>query len=148
MKKALALLLCLLLACGCCLPALAADGAGQSGMTLSTVVPDTHTVQVTYNRGGYVMVNGALCEDGCTLTVPRHSQLELSLITQKGYRVESVLVNGVDVTASVVNGSYTIPSVSRDIEIAVTFRARSAGEEVSAVDVAGIRRMISFPVRK
>ena len=71
------------------------------------------------------------------LTVPRHSQLELSLITQKGYRVESVLVNGVDVTASVVNGSYTIPSVSRDIEIAVTFRARSAGEEVSAVDVAG-----------
>ena len=55
----------------------------------------------------------------------------------KGYRVESVLVNGVDVTASVVNGSYTIPSVSRDIEIAVTFRARSAGEEVSAVDVAG-----------
>ena len=83
------------------------------------------------------MVNGALCEDGCTLTVPRHSQLELSLITQKGYRVESVLVNGVDVTASVVNGSYTIPSVSRDIEIAVTFRARSAGEEVSAVDVAG-----------
>lgn len=137
MKKALALLLCLLLACGCCLPALAADGAGQSGMMLSTVVPDTHTVQVTYNRGGYVMVNGALCEDGCTLTVPRHSQLELSLITQKGYRVESVLVNGVDVTASVVNGSYTIPSVSRDIEIAVTFRARSAGEEVSAVDVAG-----------
>ena len=82
-------------------------------------------------------MNGALCEDGCTLTVPRHSQLELSLITQKGYRVESVLVNGVDVTASVVNGSYTIPSVSRDIEIAVTFRARSAGEEVSAVDVAG-----------
>ncbi len=48
-----------------------------------------------------------------------------------------MLVNGVDVTASVMNGSYTIPSVSRDIEIAVTFRARSAGEEVSAVDVAG-----------
>ena len=137
MKKALALLLCLLLACGCCLPALAADGAGQSGMTLSTLVPDTHAVQVHYNQGGYVMVNGALCEDGCTLTVPRHSQLELSLIAQKGYRVESVLVNGVDVTESVINGAYTIPSVSRDTEVTVTFRARSAAEEVSAVDVSG-----------
>ena len=137
MKKALALLLCLLLACGCCLPALAAGDGGQSGMTLSTLVPDTHAVQVHYNQGGYVMVNGALCEDGCTLTVPRHSQLELSLIAQKGYRVESVLVNGVDVTESVINGAYTIPSVSRDTEATVTFRARSAAEEVSAVDVAG-----------
>lgn len=137
MKKALALLLCLLLACGCCLPALAAGNGGQSGMTLSTVVPDTHTVRVDYNQGGYVMVNGALCEDGCTLTVPRHSQLELSLIAQKGYRVESVLVNGVDVTESVINGAYTIPSVSRDTEVTVTFRARSAAEEVSAVDVSG-----------
>ena len=137
MKKALALLLCLLLACGCCLPALAADGAGQSGMTLSTLVPDTHAVQVHYNQGGYVMVNGALCEDGCTLTVPRHSQLELSLIAQKGYRVESGLVNGVDVTESGINGAYTIPSVSRDTEVTVTFRARSAAEDVSAVDVSG-----------
>lgn len=106
-------------------------------MTLSTLVPDTHAVQVHYNQGGYVMVNGALCEDGCTLTVPRHSQLELSLIAQKGYRVESVLVNGVDVTESVINGAYTIPSVSRDTEVTVTFRARSAAEEVSAVDVSG-----------
>lgn len=137
MKKALALLLCLLLACGCCLPAFAADGVGQSGMTLSTVVPDTHAVQVNHNQGGYVMVNGALCEDGCTLTVPRHSQLELSLISQKGYRVESVLINGVNMTANVVNGAYTIPSVSRDTVATVTFRARSAAEEASAVDVSG-----------
>ncbi len=137
MKKALALLLCLLLACGCCLPAFAADEAGQSGMTLSTVVPDTHTVQVNYNQGGYVMVNGALCEDGCTLTVPRHSELELSLITQKGYAIERVLVNGDDVTAGVEYGAYTVASVSRDTVVEVTFRARTAGEESQAVDVAG-----------
>lgn len=137
MKKALALLLCLLLACGCCLPALAAGDGGQSGMTLSTVVPDTHTVQVDYNQGGYVMVNGALCEDGCTLTVPRHSQLALSLITRKGYVIESVVINGADVTGDVVNGTYMIPSVSRDTTIVVTFRARTAAEEVLAVDVAG-----------
>lgn len=137
MKKALALLLCLLLVCGFCLPAFAADEAGQSGMTLSTVVPDTHTVQVNYNQGGYVMVNGALCEDGCTLTVPRHSQLSLSLITRKGYVIESVLVNDADITGSVANGAYTILSISRDMRIVVTFRARTAAEEVSAVDVAG-----------
>lgn len=136
MKKALALLICLLLACGCCLPALAADEAGQSGMTLSTVVPDSHAVQVHYNRGGYVMVNGALCEDGCTVTVPRHSQLSLSLISQKGCRVERVLINGADITGSVANGAYMIPSVSRDTQIVVTFRAQTA-DEVSAVDVAG-----------
>lgn len=137
MKKALALLLCLLLACGCCLPALAADGSGQSGMTLSTLVPDTHAVRVHYNQGGYVMVNGALCEDGCTLTVPRHSQLALSLITRKGYVIESVVINGSDVTGDVVNGTYVIPFVSRDTTIVVTFRARTAAEEVLAVDVAG-----------
>lgn len=137
MKKALALLLCLLLACGCCFPALAAGEAGQSGITLSTVVPGTHTVQVNHNQGGYVLVNGALCEDGCTLTAPRHSRLLLSLITRKGFAVESVLINGADVTGGIVNGVYTIPSISRDTKIVVTFRARTAAEEVSAVDVTG-----------
>lgn len=139
MKKALSLLICLVMALSCGTVALAADveGDGQTGMTLSTVVPDSHTVQVNYNRGGYVLVNGALCEDGGTVEVARHSQLDLSFIAQKGYVLESVTVNGVDVTADVANGAYSIASVAQDTQIVVSFRARTPDEQTQAVDVSG-----------
>lgn len=138
-KKALSLLICLVLALSCGSVALAAEveGDGQTGMTLSTVVPDSHTVQVDYNRGGYVLVNGALCEDGGTVEVARHSQLDLSFIAQKGYVLESVNVNGTDVTADVVYGTYSIASVAQDTQIVVTFRERTPDEQSQAVDVSG-----------
>ena len=139
MKKALSLLICLVLALSCTSAALAAEveGDGQTGMTLSTVVPDTHTVQVDYNRGGYVLVNGALCEDGSSVQVARHSQLDLSFIAQKGYVLQSVTVNGTDVTADVVYGTYSIASVTRDTLVTVTFRARTPDEQSQPVDVTG-----------
>lgn len=139
MKKALSLLICLVLALSCGTVALAAEveGDGQTGMTLSTVVPDSHTVQVSYNRGGYVLVNGALCEDGGTVEVARHSQLDLSFIAQKGYVLESVTVNGTDITAGVVNGAYSIESVAQDTQVVVSFRERTPDEQSQAVDVTG-----------
>lgn len=139
MKKALSLLICLVLVLSCGTVALAAEveGDGQTGMTLSTVVPDSHTVQVSYNRGGYVLVNGALCEDGGTVKVARHSQLDLSFIAQKGYVLESVTVNGTDITAGVVNGAYSIESVAQDTQVVVSFRERTPDEQSQAVDVTG-----------
>lgn len=139
MKKALSLLICLVLALSCGTVALAAEveGDGQTGMTLSTVVPDSHTVQVSYNRGGYVLVNGALCEDGGAVEVARHSQLDLSFIAQKGYVLESVTVNGTDVTAGVVNGAYSIESVAQDTQVVVSFRERTPDGQSQAVDVTG-----------
>lgn len=139
MKKALSLLICLVLALSCGAVALAAEveGDGQTGMTLSTVVPDSHTVQVSYNRGGYVLVNGALCEDGGTVEVARHSQLDLSFIVQNGYVLESVTINGTNITADVVNGAYSIESVAQDTQVAVSFRERTPDEQSQAVDVTG-----------
>lgn len=139
MKKALSLLICLVLALSCGSVALAAEveGDGQTGMTLSTVVPDSHTVQVNYNRGGYVLVNGALCEDEGAVEVARHSQLDLSFIAQKGYVLESVTVNGTDITAGVVNGAYSIESVAQDTQVVVSFRERTPDEQSQAVDVSG-----------
>lgn len=139
MKKALSLLICLVLAlsCGSVVLAVEVEGDGQTGMTLSTVVPDSHTVQVNYNRGGYVLVNGALCEDGGTVEVARHSQLDLSFIDQKGYVLESVTINGTDITANVVNGAYSIESVAQDTQIIVSFRERTPDEQSQAVDVSG-----------
>lgn len=139
MKKALSLLICLMLALSCGTVTLAAEveGDGRTGMALSTAVPDSHTVQVHHNWGGYVLVNGALCEDGGTVEVARHSQLALSFIVQKGYALESVTVNGTDVTADVAAGAYSIASVARDTQAVVTFRALTPEDQSDVVDAAG-----------
>lgn len=114
MKKLTVLLCALALLCSFCLPVFADNE--KSTVTITTTVPSTHTITVKQADGAAVTCNG---KSGTTFTVERLSQPQLLVRPDSGRVLTSVLVNGVDVTAAVQDGSYTLPAVYEDLTITV-----------------------------
>ena len=111
MKKLTVLLCALALLCGLCLPVFA-----DSTIQITTTVPSTHTITVAQADGAAVTCNG---QSGTTFTVERLSQPKLLVRPDSGRVLTRVLVNGADVTASVQDGSYTLPAVYEDLTLQV-----------------------------
>ena len=110
-KKLTVLLCALALLCSFCLPVFA-----DSTVTITTTVPSTHTITVAQADGAAVTCNG---KSGTTFTVERLSQPQLLVRPDSGRVLTRVLVNGADVTASVQDGSYTLPAVYEDLTLQV-----------------------------
>lgn len=110
-KKLTVLLCALALLCSFCLPVFA-----DSTVTITTTVPSTHTITVKQADGAAVTCNG---KSGTTFTVERLSQPQLLVRPDSGRVLTRVLVNGADVTASVQDGSYTLPAVYEDLTLQV-----------------------------
>lgn len=113
-KKLTVLLCALALLCSFCLPVFADNE--KSTVTITTTVPSTHTITVKQADGAAVTCNG---KSGTTFTVERLSQPQLLVRPDSGRVVTRVLVNGADVTASVQDGSYTLPAVYEDLTLQV-----------------------------
>ena len=111
MKKLTVLLCALALLCSFCLPVFA-----DNTVTITTTVPSTHTITVKQADGAAVTCNG---KSGTTFTVERLSQPQLLVRPDSGRVLTRVLVNGADVTASMQDGSYTLPAVYEDLTITV-----------------------------
>lgn len=114
MKKLTVLLCALALLCSFCLPVFADNE--KSTVTITTTVPSTHTITVKQADGAAVTCNG---KSGTTFTVERLSQPQLLVRPDSGRVLTRVLVNGADVTASVQDGSYTLPAVYEDLTLQV-----------------------------
>ena len=110
-KKLSGLLCALALLCSFCLPVFA-----DSTVTITTTVPSTHTITVKQADGAAVTCNG---KSGTTFTVERLSQPQLLVRPDSGRVLTRVLVNGADVTASMQDGSYTLPAVYEDLTLQV-----------------------------
>ncbi len=107
----LAVLLCFCLQCS----AFAADTA------LTTVVPGSHQITVSYNDGGYVLYDGEVLPPESTLTVERFDDVLLPIICKPDSHVKSVTVNGVDVTEDLLYGRLVLEKVSDDLDVVITF---------------------------
>lgn len=116
MKKACSAVLCLLL---CCALQLGVFGLGS--VEVSTVVPSEHEITVTYNEGGYVLLEGEILPSGTTLTVERFDDLTLDVICQSADHLKSVVINGEDVTDQMLYGQLSLTDVHTDMDIVFTF---------------------------
>ncbi len=114
MKKILSILLAVAMMFIMCMPSFA--------MELSTEVPYEHTVVVTYNEGGRVLVNGRVCPNGARFNVNRFGEIDLSTVLENGYHLEKVTVNGVDVTSSYKDGNIRITNITTDVYVNFTFQ--------------------------
>ena len=135
MKKLAGLLCALALLCGFCLPVFA-DTADNT-VKITTTVPSTHTITVAQADGAAVICNG---QPGTSFTVERLSQPQLLVRPDSGRVLTRVLVNGVDVTASVQGGYYTLPAVYEDLTLQV--------ETDAAAPVYGKRYIIQGKVTR
>lgn len=93
------------------------DTGGSAELTVE--VPATQRVEISISGNGDVLING---ESGVT-DIERQSSVTIKPVCEDGNIIQSLIVNGVDVTDKIVDGGYTLDRVHEDITVEVTFKA-------------------------
>ena len=115
MKKACSVIMCLILVLTMQFAVFAEN------VNLSTIVPDSHEITITFNEGGYVLHSGQRMTSGDKIIVNRFDGVTLDIIAKPDAHLESVFVNGEDVTAQVVNGQLKLENVVTEVDINFAF---------------------------
>ncbi len=133
MKKALSIIMALAMVFAMAIPTFASD------TTISTVVPDEHTVTVVYNDGGYVLVNGKLCPDGTQFKINRFGGIDLGAVFKNGYHLDTIEINGTDVTNQYIDGNLEVKNINTDLLVEFVFEKCSddANDKCGKVDIEG-----------
>lgn len=133
MKKAVSIILTLSLMLIMVIPSFA------NGMTISTNVPYEHSVTIVHNEGGYVLINGKICPDGTQFNINRFGEIDLGAVFKNGYHLDSIKVNGTDVTDQYVYGNLKITDINTDIFVEFTFEKCSddVNDKCGQVDIEG-----------
>lgn len=132
--KGVAALLTMLLALNLfCVPAFA------EGTEIYTVVPDQHTITVEVEPGGSAIdQDGAVHTEGFTAEIPHNGTLALLLRPDSGYALDSVLLDGQDVTASVSGGRLEIGNIRQDSTLTVSFKEALASPSGKTYAIVGM----------
>ena len=81
-----------------------------------------HTLSIVAVGNGNAGYNGLVIRNQSqSYSVQEGSSVDISFTPDTGYRIASVKLNNTDVTASVVNNSYTISNITANTTLAVTF---------------------------
>ena len=93
-------------------------------VTFEAIPPTTYTLSITASGNGSVTYDGTMTRNQTRLfTVNEGTNVTLDITPDNGYRIASVMVNDLDVTASVNNNQYTISNIQSNITVSVTFEA-------------------------
>ena len=114
MKKVLSIVVATIMMFVMCVPSFATK--------LTTDVPYEHTVTITYNEGGTVLLEGRVCPNGTQVKINRFGEIDLSTIIENGYHLEKVTVNGVDMTSYYKDGNIRITNITDDVHVHFTFQ--------------------------
>ena len=115
MKKACSILLSLLLC------VFLQIGVFAESATLSTVVPSTHEITVSFNYGGYILKDGTRLANGETFTVNRFDDITLNVACLKDSHLKTVTINGADATNQMLYGQLKLEDIATDMYIVFTF---------------------------
>ena len=104
-------------------------------------VPESETVDIMTHAtaGGYILVNGerethTSVEKGCAVT--------LEFVAEEGYILQSVMLNGEDITAQITNGTYIIAGLTEDIDVAATFEERNYLLTIRQADNGSLKQVV------
>lgn len=88
------------------------------------IPPKTYTLTISATGNGSAMYSGTTIRSKAnTFTVNEGTNATISLSPDSGYRIKSVKVGNVDVTANVSGNSYTIGNIQSNTTVAVEFEA-------------------------
>lgn len=97
--------------------------ASEQGTHIDTEVPGTHTIALSVGEGGRAMVEGKGYVGLSRIVVPRHASLVVYVVPEEEWAIDRVLLDGVDVTGRLRDGSLGIDRVSADGTLSVAFRS-------------------------
>ena len=128
MKKITALLTFFLLLFSMCVTALA------DGVSISTQVPDFHTVTVKAEEG-QVIVDGQVCKN--SVQIERQKEQAWWIVPDAGKVLSALYYNGEDVTAQVKAGVFTAPALVRDAMLEAVFTDAPDSSQEETFDISG-----------
>lgn len=117
MKKVISLLLALVLAYSLSVTAFAGEA------TISTTVPERHTVTVEA-KGGRVIADNKVCGD--TVLIERQKEQTYWIIPDEGKELDKLYYNGEDVTGQMAGSTFTAPALIGDATLKAVFEDAEA----------------------
>ena len=103
-------------------------------VTFEAIPPTTYVLSITSSSGGNVSYSGYSINGTRNFTVNEKTSHTITFTPNSGYRLKSVVVNGVDVTANVVNNLYTVSNISQNTTVEVTFVKELKAMTVNSVN--------------
>lgn len=100
-----------------CMPVKATAGS----TTITTTVPSHVSLTVEVTGKGSVRIGTHRIRTSQTVSVPRSEQVKIYLRPNYGYEVESVLLDGTDITSQIKNDTLILDTVFADQTLSVTF---------------------------
>ncbi|MFV0584840.1 MAG: leucine-rich repeat protein [Parabacteroides gordonii] len=84
---------------------------------------DTYSFRVNYYGygEGTIYVNGSLVLNGDAMILPAGSKVEIELLLDEGFYITKVKLGSTDITNQIKNNRYTIPALSANSSLSVTF---------------------------
>ena len=94
--------------------------------TLTTVVPSSHVLHLELTGEGAIVIDRVAYTQSADIQIQRKSKPEISLQITDGHKVKSVLWGSEDITEAIRKGSWTMPEVTEDVALTVTFEKTSS----------------------
>ena len=86
----------------------------------------THNVEIISSEGGKVVYNGEdIVASSKTVEVNSGDQVKLSILPDEGYAIAKLLLNGNDLSSSILDGEFTSPVITANTKIEVSFEVVS-----------------------
>ena len=104
---------------------------GYDILLYATFVEATKTYDVTLPE---TFENGAVTIEGDKTSFTENETVTLNIAPEAGYELDKLTVNDVDVTADVVDGKYSFPMGTADVEIAATFKKITYAIEIGTFE--------------
>lgn len=89
--------------------------------TLKTSVPSNHTIYLSIEGQGIVVVEGKRYSKSANISINRYSEPSVQIQAARGYSIRSVIYNQENITHLFNSGKWTMPKVESDITLSVVF---------------------------
>ena len=93
-------------------------------VTFEEIPPTTYSLSITATGNGSVTYNNTTLKNQTeAFTVTDGSYATIAISPESGYRIKSIIQNGVDKTAAVDNNQFTTSKITNDMTVEVEFEA-------------------------
>ena len=93
--------------------------------TLTTTVPSHFDANIAIVGKGVIEINGVKLSQTGLVSVERHKDIMITITPQNGYHLNSVILNGKNITSDAIKNTFIIPSAETDLTLSITFVADS-----------------------
>ena len=98
---------------------------------------------ISGNNGGKIAYGSQVISNGSErISVSKNQSVTLTIVPDEGYEIQSVTLNGTDVTGDLYNNTYTIAQIKEDFDFTVTFAVSPLYVEIRYADGGCVKQKV------